>query len=122
LLIRTEPDLDEQVRVSVEDAGIGFGAQGPDRLFEAFYTTKNDGMGIGLSVSRSIVERYDGRLWAQANDGPGATFAFSIPRWTGGVTRDPGFEGTESNAAGKPVDPTQGARPQTDARYFAQNA
>ena len=56
------------------------------RLFEAFYTTKNDGMGIGLSVSRSIIESHHGRLWATPNDGPGATFSFSIPRAPEGVT------------------------------------
>ena len=50
-----------------------------DRLFEAFYTTKSGGMGIGLSVSRSIIESHHGRLWAAPNDGPGATFSFSIP-------------------------------------------
>jgi signal transduction histidine kinase len=49
------------------------------KLLDAFYTTKSDGMGIGLSVSRSIIERHHGRLWAKPNDGPGATFLFSIP-------------------------------------------
>jgi signal transduction histidine kinase len=48
-------------------------------VFDAFYTTKSEGMGNGLFVSRSIVEKHHGRLWAQSNDGPGATFAFSIP-------------------------------------------
>jgi signal transduction histidine kinase len=50
-----------------------------DKLFDAFYTTKPDGMGIGLAVSRSIIERHHGRLWAQPNDGPGATFSFALP-------------------------------------------
>ncbi|BCG99845.1 hypothetical protein MesoLj131b_18450 [Mesorhizobium sp. 131-2-5] len=79
LQVRTAGDEDGQVRLTVRDAGIGFSPEGAERLFEAFYTTKSDGMGIGLSVSRSIIERHNGRLWAQANDGPGATFAFSIP-------------------------------------------
>jgi signal transduction histidine kinase len=51
-----------------------------DKIFQAFYTTKSHGMGIGLSVSRSIIETHGGRLWGEPNDGPGATFAFSIPR------------------------------------------
>ena len=63
----------------VRDSGVGLDRQGMDKLFDAFYTTKRDGMGIGLSVSRSIVERHRGRLWAEPNDGPGATFSFSIP-------------------------------------------
>ena len=54
--------------------------QAADRLFEGFYTTKNEGMGIGLSVSRSIIDIHHGHLWAAKNDGPGSTFSFAIPR------------------------------------------
>ncbi len=79
LLIRTERYEEDHVRLSVKDAGVGFEPQAADKLFEAFYTTKPDGMGIGLSVSRSIIEAHRGRLWATANDGPGATFSFVIP-------------------------------------------
>jgi PAS domain S-box-containing protein len=80
LLIRTEPEHGERVRVTVRDTGIGIDPESIDKLFDSFYTTKSDGMGIGLSVSRSIIERHHGRLWAEPNNGPGATFAFSIPR------------------------------------------
>jgi PAS domain S-box-containing protein len=80
LLIRTERDEGDRVLLSVKDAGIGFDPQSADRLFETFYTTKNDGMGVGLYVSRSIIESHQGRLWATLNEGPGATFSFSIPR------------------------------------------
>jgi signal transduction histidine kinase len=58
---------------------VGVAPQNVDKLLDAFYTTKPDGMGIGLSISRSIIERHHGRLWAEGNDGPGATFSFSIP-------------------------------------------
>ncbi len=80
LLIRTEREDGDRVRVTVRDAGIGLDPRSLDKLFDAFYTTKSDGMGIGLSISRSIIERHHGRFWAEPNDGPGATFAFSIPR------------------------------------------
>jgi PAS domain S-box-containing protein len=86
LQIRTERGTDDQVRLTVRDAGVGLDPQAMDRLFQAFYTTKNDGMGIGLSVSLSIIERHHGRLWAEPNDGPGATFSFSIPRRQGGAS------------------------------------
>jgi signal transduction histidine kinase len=79
LLVRTETEGSDRVRMSVQDAGPGFGSHDVERLFEAFYTTKSGGMGIGLSVSRSIVESHRGRLWAERNSGPGATFAFSLP-------------------------------------------
>jgi signal transduction histidine kinase len=79
LLIRTEREDGDRARVSVRDAGVGVAPQNVDKLLDAFYTTKTDGMGIGLSISRSIIERHHGRLWAEGNDGPGATFSFSIP-------------------------------------------
>jgi PAS domain S-box-containing protein len=85
MLIRTERDKDDHVRLMVKDAGAGFAPQAADRLFDSFYTTKNDGMGIGLSVSRSIIESHHGRLWATLNTGPGATFSFSIPRESEGA-------------------------------------
>jgi PAS domain S-box-containing protein len=79
LLVRTEREDGDRVRVSVRDAGMGVDPHNVDKLLDAFYTTKTDGMGIGLSISRSIIERHHGRLWAEANDGHGATFSFSIP-------------------------------------------
>jgi PAS domain S-box-containing protein len=79
LVIRTERDECDCVRLTVKDTGVGITQQDMERLFEAFYTTKSDGMGMGLSVSRSIIERHSGRLWATPNDDPGATFSFSIP-------------------------------------------
>jgi C4-dicarboxylate-specific signal transduction histidine kinase len=88
LLIRTERDEGDHVRLTVKDAGVGFAPQAADRLFESFYTTKNNGMGIGLSVSRSIIESHHGRLWATANNGPGVTFSFSIPCRPEGLTSD----------------------------------
>lgn len=79
LWIRTARESDERVRLSVADTGTGFEPQAANKLFEAFYTTKSGGMGVGLAVSRSIIETHQGRLWADLNPGPGATFSFSIP-------------------------------------------
>jgi PAS domain S-box-containing protein len=86
LLIKTEQEEGDRVRLTVRDAGMGLPSQSLNSLFDAFYTTKSGGMGIGLFVSRSIVERHQGRLWAEPNDGPGATFSFSIPRAPQGTT------------------------------------
>jgi PAS domain S-box-containing protein len=80
LLVKTERDERDRVRLTVRDAGVGLAPDSLSKLFDAFYTTKKDGMGIGLSVSRSIIEHHHGRLWAEPNAGsPGATFAFWIP-------------------------------------------
>ncbi len=68
-----------EARLSVEDSGVGFKPEEIDRLFETFYTTKAHGMGMGLAISRSIIEAHGGRLWAEPNQGPGATFSFTLP-------------------------------------------
>jgi C4-dicarboxylate-specific signal transduction histidine kinase len=75
--------------VSVRDAGVGLPSTGTEKLFDAFHSTKLDGMGIGLAVCRWIIEGHGGRIWAAPNDdGPGATFSFSIPHIPGGSTYD----------------------------------
>ena len=81
LVIRTQNDEADKVRVTVQDSGIGLDPKSVERIFEAFYTTKQGGMGMGLSISRSIVEHHGGRLWAVANDGPGTTFQFTVPKY-----------------------------------------
>ena len=88
LLVRVERDGDADARFIVKDAGVGFAPQDAERLFDAFYTTKEEGTGIGLSLSRSIIESHGGHLWAEPNDGPGATFSFVIPRLTESATGD----------------------------------
>jgi C4-dicarboxylate-specific signal transduction histidine kinase len=79
LTVKTDLHQSGGVCISVKDSGVGFDSQTEQKLFEPFYTTKADGMGIGLSVSRSIMESHRGRLWAIRNEGPGATFLFSVP-------------------------------------------
>jgi len=86
LVIRTEREEGDRVRLTVQDTGVVIDPQNLEGLFDAFYTTKSGGMGMGLSVCRSIIESHHGRLWAAANDGPGATFSFSIPRGLEGMT------------------------------------
>jgi signal transduction histidine kinase len=71
--------LDSQVLFSVSDTGVGLPMEKMDQIFSAFFTTKPQGSGMGLAISRSIVESHGGRLWATANDGRGATFCFSLP-------------------------------------------
>jgi C4-dicarboxylate-specific signal transduction histidine kinase len=79
LVVRSGQDETQQVRVSVTDCGVGFSAENADRLFTAFFTTKSTGMGMGLSICRSIIEAHSGRLWATANAPHGATFQFTLP-------------------------------------------
>ena len=79
LVVRTEPEGLTAVRITVRDNGVGLDPESIHKLFNAFYTTKQGGMGIGLAVSASIIERHNGRIWAEPNEGSGATFAFTIP-------------------------------------------
>jgi signal transduction histidine kinase len=79
LLIGTEKDASSGVLVAVQDSGPGLNPESFDRLFDAFYTTKAGGMGMGLSICRSIVEAHGGRVWASRTAGPGATVQFTLP-------------------------------------------
>jgi PAS domain S-box-containing protein len=79
LLLKAEREEGNRVRFMVQDSGVGFNPGDSHLLFQPFHTTKTEGMGIGLSISRSIIQAHQGRIWAKLNDGPGSTFAFSIP-------------------------------------------
>jgi len=81
LVIITQNIDQEQLQVTVEDAGTGMDPNTMARIFEPFYTTKAGGMGMGLSISRSIVQNHGGRLWATANEGPGTSFHFTLPKY-----------------------------------------
>jgi C4-dicarboxylate-specific signal transduction histidine kinase len=102
LLIQTALHDDDSVTLLLRDSGMGISPQAIEKLFDAFYTTKAHGMGIGLSISRSIIESHKGRLWAMNNDGHGATFGFNIPceskTWNGAT----GQIGARSASAGHP--------------------
>jgi PAS domain S-box-containing protein len=78
LTIKSEP-ADGQLLISVSDTGVGFPAEQADQIFKAFFTTKDNGTGMGLPISRSIIESHGGRLWAAANSTCGATFRFTLP-------------------------------------------
>jgi PAS domain S-box-containing protein len=79
LTIRARPNAEHQVVISVSDVGVGLPVKDIERIFDAFHTTKPQGTGMGLAITRSIVEAHGGRVWATANDGAGATFHFTLP-------------------------------------------
>jgi len=86
LRIETKSHGNDAVLVAVRDSGIGLQPESMEKLFQTFYTTKPRGLGMGLSISRSIIEAHGGRLWAECHDAPGATFQFVLPAGNGGVT------------------------------------
>jgi signal transduction histidine kinase len=79
LLLRSQLYESHSVLVAVQDCGVGLDPQDLDHVFTTFFTTKPGGMGMGLAISRSIIEGHGGRLWAAVNPGPGATFHFTLP-------------------------------------------
>jgi signal transduction histidine kinase len=78
LVIKTVSNVDGQVCVEVQDSGIGLNPEDAARVFDSFHTTKPGGMGMGLSICRSIVENHAGRLWVTTHEGPGASFHFTL--------------------------------------------
>ncbi len=86
LAISTRNIDPDQVQVTVEDSGVGLDPNTIGRIFDPFYTTKPGGMGMGLSISRSILQNHGGRLWATGNDGPGTTFQFTLPKYHAGAS------------------------------------
>ena len=77
--MKSQPGEDGQVLISISDTGVGLPVEKADQIFSAFFTTKPQGSGMGLAISRSIIESHRGRLWATPNDGRGATFHFTLP-------------------------------------------
>jgi signal transduction histidine kinase len=88
LLISTAKTDSEGVLVAMRDSGPGLAPESVDRLFESFYTTKLGGLGVGLSICRSIIEAHHGRLWATANTPRGAVFQFTLPPYSSGEKED----------------------------------
>lgn len=97
MTIKTERSDDDQVRFSVRDSGVGLRPEMLNQLFDAFFTTKSTGMGIGLSISRSIIEGHQGQIGAKLNDGPGSTFYFSVPCSPTGKSVEPIVDAVSNN-------------------------
>jgi signal transduction histidine kinase len=77
--VKSQLREDGQIQISIHDTGPGLPLGRADQIFDAFFTTKPQGSGMGLAISKSIVESHDGRIWAKGNDGRGATFHFTVP-------------------------------------------
>ena len=103
LTIKSELDQNGQLLISVSDTGVGLPAEKADQIFNAFFTTKPQGSGMGLAISRSIIESHGGRLWAIANNGQGATFHFTLRTGMRDLFRPPNAQATDARAdiAGK---------------------
>jgi signal transduction histidine kinase len=97
MTIKTERIEDDHIRLNVQDTGVGLRPEIMNHLFDAFFTTKSTGMGIGLSISRSIIEGHHGQIGAKPNDGPGVTFYFSVPCSPTGKSVEPIVDAVTNN-------------------------
>jgi two-component system sensor kinase FixL len=79
LIVSNAKAPDDMIEITVSDTGTGFGEGTRENLFQPFFTTKETGMGVGLSISRTIIETHGGRMWAETNEAGGATFRFTLP-------------------------------------------
>jgi len=79
MTIKSGLNQEDQLLISISDTGVGLPLENAERIFDAFHTTKPQGTGMGLAITRSIMESHGGRIWATANHGPGATFHFTFP-------------------------------------------
>jgi signal transduction histidine kinase len=79
MTIKSGLNQEHQLLISISDTGVGLPAESSERIFDAFHTTKPQGTGMGLAITRSIMESHGGRIWATANRGAGATFHFTLP-------------------------------------------
>ena len=79
IFVRSQSTEDQHLTISVSDTGVGLPPQQADKIFEAFFTTKPHGIGLGLRISRTIIESHGGRLWATPNSPSGASFYFALP-------------------------------------------
>jgi signal transduction histidine kinase len=102
LSVRSDIDTSGSVKVSVADTGTGIGPQDLDRIFNPLFTTKSDGMGMGLSICRSIIEAHDGRIWVAPNKPQGAVFQFTLLA--------PDERSSSASRDGQPDDLRAGAR------------
>ena len=89
LRVQTQVNAQRMVLVTIQDSGVGLNPEHAQEIFEPFHTTKPGGLGMGLSISRSIVEAHGGRLWAETGPGPGATFRFTLPVEDQDADQDP---------------------------------
>jgi signal transduction histidine kinase len=89
LTVKSQLSQDGQLMISIGDAGVGLPTEKADHIFDAFFTTKPQGSGMGLAITRSIVESHGGHLWATANSAQGATFHFTLPTVASGLEIDP---------------------------------